>query len=146
MQSAASYGYEKISGSTFYFKKLFPTMWFGFICIFVIVVTLFGAASESIMFLITPAFMAVFGFVLFRKLVWDLADEVYDEGDSLLFRKGGIEQRVYFKNVLNINHVQMNSPERIVLQLRSGGPIGKDLAFNPPIRLNPLSKSPLVVD
>ena len=31
-----------------------------------------------------PCFMAVVGFVLFKKLLWDLVDEVHDGGDYLL--------------------------------------------------------------
>ncbi|MCT8127414.1 hypothetical protein H1D31_15500 [Alishewanella sp. BS5-314] len=135
---------KKISGSTFYFKRLFPTVWFGFLAFFIITAASSGAMSESFMFMVVPVFMAVFGFVFFKKLLWDLADEVYDEGDSLLFRKGGKEQRVYLKEIINISHTQMQSPEKVVIQLRSEGTIGKELAFNPPMRFNLFSKNPMV--
>ncbi len=95
------------------------------------------------MSLSVPIIMAIFGVVLFKDLVWDLADEVFDEGDSLLFRKGGKEQRVYLNEVINVSYVKMSSPEKIVIQVRSNGAIGKELAFNPPIRLNPFSKNPI---
>jgi hypothetical protein len=137
---------KKISGSTFYFKKLFPSVWFGFIAIFLVISLLSGATSESLMFLIVPIIMAVFGFALFKKMIWDLADEVYDEGDSLLFRKSGKEQRVLLKDIINISYAQMNSPERVVLQIRSGGEIGNELAFNPPMRINPFSKNPIITE
>jgi hypothetical protein len=48
--------------------------------------------------------MAVFGFALFKKMIWDLADEVYDEGYSLLSLKSGKEQRVLLKDIININY------------------------------------------
>jgi hypothetical protein len=137
---------KKISGSTFYFKKLFPAVWFGFLAFFFITSLLSGAMSESPMFLVVPIFMAVFAFVFFKKLLWDLADEVYDEGESLLFRKGGKEQRVLLKDIINISYAQMNSPERVVLQVRSDGAIGKELAFNPPTRFNPFSKNPIITE
>ncbi|TRW49908.1 hypothetical protein FM042_03385 [Aliidiomarina halalkaliphila] len=137
---------KKISGSTFYFKKVFPTVWFGFLAIFFVTAVLSGAISESFMFLVVPVFMAVFGFVLFKKLIWDLADEVYDEGESLLFRKGDKEQRVLLKDIINVSYAQMNSPERVVLKVRSGGQIGQELIFNPPMSFNPFSKNPIIVE
>jgi hypothetical protein len=137
---------KKISGSTFYFKKLFPSIWFGFLAFFLITSLAAGAANESLMFLVVPVFMAVFGFFFFKKKLWDLADEVYDEGESLLFRKGGKEQRVQLKDIINISYAQMNSPERVVLQVRSDGAIGKELAFNPPMRFNPFSKNPIITE
>ncbi|TCI05285.1 hypothetical protein EZV61_04825 [Corallincola luteus] len=135
---------KKISGSTFYFKKLFPSIWFGFLAFFLVTSFTAGAQQESKIFLIMPIFMAVFGFFLFKKLIWDLADEVFDEGDSLLFRKGKKEQRVQLKDIINISYAQMSSPEKVVLLVRSDGPIGKELAFNPPRKFNPFSKNPLV--
>ena len=137
---------KKISGSTFYFKKFFPSVWFGFLAIFLVTSMAGGASEESMMFLVVPVFMAVFGFFFFKKQLWDLADEVYDEGESLLFRKGGKEQRVQLKDIINISYAQMNSPERVVLQVRSEGAIGKELAFNPPMRFNPFSKNPIITE
>ncbi|WP_444888653.1 hypothetical protein [Microbulbifer sp. JMSA008] len=137
---------KKISGTTFYFKKLFPSIWFGFLTLFLLTSLIAGAAKESLMFLVMPVFMAAFGFFFFKNLLWDLADEVYDDGDSLLFRKGGKEQKVLLKDIVNISYNQMSSPERIILHVRSGGAIGKELAFNPPMRLNPFSKNPIVTE
>ncbi len=88
--------------------------------------------------------MAVFGFALFRKMVWDLADEVYDRGDALIFRKSGKEQQVNLSEIINIDYTHMSSPERVVIHVRTEGPIGKELAFNLPMRFNPFSKDPLV--
>ena len=96
------------------------------------------------MFLVMPLFMAAFGFVLFKKMVWDLADAVYDYQDYLLFRKGNIEQKVFLKDIVNINFTHMSAPERVVVQVRNEGPIGKELAFSLPHRFKFFSKSPLV--
>jgi len=137
---------KKISGSTFYFKKLFPSIWFGFLGFFVLIVLVSGIGIESIIFLAIPIVMAIFGYVLFKKMVWDLADEVYDEGDSLKFIKGNKEQRIALKDIKNINYTHMASPERIVIQTRVEGSIGKELAFTPPFRFNMFSKSPIVAE
>ncbi len=139
---------KQISGSTFYFKKLFPTFWFGFLAFFVFSsFSMEGKENEpavaSLMFLAVPILMAVFGFILFKKMVWDLADRVYDRGDSLEFHKGGKVQRVPISEIVNIGYSQMTSPERIAIRARNNGPIGKELVFMPPMRLVPFSKNPL---
>ena len=90
--------------------------------------------------------LAIFGYILLKKLVWDLADDVYDTGEELIFRKGDKEQRVKLKEIINVGHTQMTSPERITIYLRHAGPIGKELVFNPPMRLNLFSTNPLVLD
>ena len=134
----------KISGSTFYFKKAFPTAWFGVLTFMAAALIVLGNAS--IVFLLALLFMAGFGFAIFKKLVWDLADEVYDHGDFLVFKKNGASQSVRFEEIININHNPMMSPERIILSLRIPGPLGKELAFCPPMKLNPFAKSPIVSD
>jgi hypothetical protein len=135
---------KKISDSTVYFKRIFPTIWFGFIGFFFVTFLVSGAGKESFMFLFMPIIMAVFGYVLFRKMVWDLADEVYDHGESLEFRKGAKTQRILLKEIMNIDYSHMSSPERVVIHTRNEGSIGKELAFSLPMRFNPFSKNPLV--
>ena len=135
---------KKISGSNVYFKKVLPVFWFGFLAFFTVTSFASGAACNSVMFLIMPILMAVFGYVLFKKLVWDLVDEVYDLGNELLFKKGNLEQRINLRDIVNIDYSQMSSPERIVVNVRYEGPLGNELVFNPPARFFRFSKSPLI--
>jgi len=140
---------KQISGSTFYFKKLFPTFWFGFLAFIVATSFSIGGKGDepafaSLIFLAAPVFMAVFGYFLFKKLVWDLADKVYDHGDFLEFHRGGKVQRVPIDEIVNISFSQMSAPERVMIRTRSSGPIGNELVFMPPSRLIPFSRSPLV--
>ena len=137
---------RKISGSNVYFKKILPFIWFGFLGFFIVTTVESGAAGKSIMFSIMPIFMGVFGFFLFKRLVWDLVDEVYDTGDELLFRKGGTEQRVKLRDIVNIDSSRMNSPERITINVRNEGPLGKELVFNPPMRFFTYTRNPLVTE
>ena len=134
----------KISGSTTFYNKIVPTLWFGLLAF----IALGGVKAKSfdLLFVLAPVVMALFGVAIMRKLVWDLADEVYDCGSYLLFRKSGREQKVPLSDVMNVSHSQFSSPERVTLSLRSPGNIGSELTFNPPMRLNPFSKSDLVSD
>jgi hypothetical protein len=140
---------KKISGSTFYFKKIFPTLWFGGLGLFFVNFLILGPSEESPiflegLFLAAPLVMAVFGYALFKKLVWDLADEVYDNGHELIFRTRSKEQRVNLQDIINIDYSHMGSPERVVVHTMSEDPIGKELVFTLPIRFNPFAKNPFV--
>ena len=133
---------KKISGSTLYFKRIFPTLWFGVLGVIVLVPLLSGNAPGVM--LLVPILMIVLGYFLFKKLVWDLVDEAYDCGDALLFRKGSLEQKVKLDEIINIDYAHMSAPERVTVHSRNRGPIGNEIAFSLPMRFNPFSKSPLV--
>jgi len=133
----------KISGPTFFLKRVFPAFWFGLLALLVIV-NLDGRTPVT--FLIPLMALGGFGFVAFRNLVWDLADEVYDAGDHLVFRKGSQEQRVNLSEIVNIGYAAMSAPKRVTIYVRSGGPIGKELVFTPRTRLGWFLKSPIVSD
>lgn len=129
-----------ISGSTKLEKRIFPALWFGFLAFAAILI----ATTNGLLPALFPLGMMAFGYFLFKHMAWDLADEVIDQGDSLLFRKGKLEQSVQLKDIINISYTHMHSPERVVIYSRKNGPIGNELAFKPPAMLNPFSKSPIV--
>ncbi len=137
---------KKISGSTLYYKKIFPIIWFGFLAAFFAIDLVSGYELKSGTYLLIPAVLAVFSYSLFKKIFWSLVDEVYDDGDSLLFKKGKNEQRVDLKDIVNIVHTRMSSPERVAIKTNNDGPIGKDLTFILPFRFNPFSKNPTVTE
>ena len=93
-----------------------------------------------------PIVMMVFGFVIMKRFIWDLADEVLDGGDHLLVRKGGLEQKIYLNDIVNIEHMGMSSPPRVTIMCRTPGPLGTEVAFTAPISFNPFAKPPLVRD
>ena len=134
----------KISGSTFYFKTLFPVVWFGLLTLFLLRAGL--TDERSLEFVIGSIVMAIFGFAFFKTTVWDLADEILDAGDHLIFRKGEKKQRVRFEEIINIDYKHMAAPERVTIHFLSPGATGRRLVFNPPLRLNPFSESPIVAD
>ena len=80
-----------------------PLFWFGFIAFIVIIVLLTSGRTHAapIPFLVAPVVMAVFGYALLRKLVFDLADEVWNDGDEFgardlgTSRAGPLWQRDY---------------------------------------------------
>lgn len=140
---------KKISSNlTVVTKRIFPIFWFGFLAIFFIASLASGAADRDPMFLIVPVVMAIIGYAVMRKLVWNLADEVYDCGDSLLFRNRGEEDRISLANVMNVSPSTFVNPPRITLRLASPSKWGTEVVFSP-IRsrvLNPFARNAIAED
>src|SRR5690242_6127399 len=131
------------SRATFVHKRLLPIFWFGFIVVFVVMGFVHDAAHQAPGLFIGPVVMAVFGFLFFRRLVWNLADEVLDGGDYLIVRKGGIEQRVPLANIMNVSGSTYVNPPRVTLRLVEPGPLGDEVAFMPrrSFKLNPFARN-----
>ncbi|MBU1641351.1 MAG: hypothetical protein KKG53_12820 [Proteobacteria bacterium] len=123
---------QKISSKyTVFYKKGFPLLWFGFLAFFFGISLIGGAADKAPLFLIVPCAMAVFGFFLMKKSVWDLVDEVYDGGDFLLIRNKGKEERVALSNIIKVNASTDTKPPRITLRLVTPAWLGKEIPFSP---------------
>ena len=143
---------RKISGSTFFTKKLLPALWLGFMCFFpffVFFITIredVGFLTVFLVFLFfsaAAAGMCLLAYIFVLKSEWKLVDKVFDNGHELVFHKGGKEQHVNIRDIVNVYYSKFTSTERIILHVRSEGPIGNELAFRPPFHLNPLTKSSL---
>lgn len=137
---------EQISSrSTFLYKRIFPVFWFGFLGVFVAVGLVGGSHGKTpAMLLFVPLLMVVFGLVLMKKLVWDLADEALDAGDRLIVRMGSDEEQIPLANIINLDYQYMTSPPRVTLTLRTPCRFGDKIAFCPPLRFVPFARSPVV--
>jgi hypothetical protein len=137
------------SKTTFFNKRVFPVIWFGFIAVFIGLAFFSGAgrnAASPLPFLIGPAIMIVFGYVIMKKLVFDLADEVWDDGGSLVVKNSGQEQRIALSDIKNVSHAPFINPPGVTLSLRRPTVFGDEITFSAPVRLVPFSKSPVITD
>ncbi len=131
------------SRATYYQKRIFPAFWFGFLGLFVCGALLTGAVNSSlgIIFIAVPASMAAIGYFIMRKLVFNLIDEVYDEGETLLFREKGKEVRVSLADIKNVSYSWRMSPPRVTLSIRYMTELGDKITFSPPASFIPLRKN-----
>jgi hypothetical protein len=136
------------SRSTFFYKRVFPVFWFGLLALFFLLPLLVrkSAGGPPFVVFLVPAFMLVFGYFLMKKLVFDLADEVVDEGDALTVRFGSERQRIPLSEIINVSYSYMQNPNRVTLTLRTPCPFGKEVSFSPPARFVPFAKNPIVAD
>jgi len=132
---------------TFFYKRVFPIIWFGFLGAFFLVALLKGRGPDwisNLPALVVPVLMAIVGYQFMNKLVFNLVDEVFDAGDALLVRRGGQEDRIAFSDIKNVNHFPYMSPPQVTLSLRHPSVFGDTIVFCAPFRLMPQSSSPLI--
>jgi hypothetical protein len=141
------------SRNTFFMKRVFPLLWFGCLALFVLIAL--NAARHGVkstpaaVIFIVPLVMLIFGYLLMRRLVFDLADEVYDEGDALRVRFGSQEERIALADIINISYAGLTNPPRVTLTLRQPGSFGREVTFSPVQRIfGPLLRTtnPIVTD
>ena len=136
------------SKTTFLHKRIFPVFWFGLLAVFVAVALIAGPRDQwqSLIFLIVPIFMAVFGYVIMKRLVFDLVDEVWDDGSALIVRNKGQDDRIALSNIMNVSYSPLINPPRVTLTLRQPSNFGTEISFSAPVRFMPFTKSPVVED
>jgi hypothetical protein len=140
------------SGMTFFYKRIFPLIWFGFLLCFMampFIAPLMGVSvsGSPMAFLIVPVIMMIAGYFMMKKLVFDLADEVLDAGDALVVRKGHLEDRIALADITNVGYAQFMNPPRVTLSLRHRGMFGDQVSFCAPVLLVPtFSMSPIIDD
>ena len=137
------------SRMTFFNKRVFPALWFGFLILFIAVPFVSSASRNApppFPFLIFPAVMTIFGYFIMKKLVFDLVDEVWDDGDSLVIKNRGDQERIALSDIKNVSYSMMMNPPRVTLSLRRPTAFGDEITFGTPVRFVPLSTSPIIKD
>ena len=135
------------SKMTFFYKRVFPVIWFGFLAVFFLVALVKGSAADPISnlpSLIIPVVMAIIGYQIMKKMAFHLVDQVFDLGDALFVRSGGQEDRIALADIKNVNFVPYMSPPQVTLSLRRPSVFGDMIVFCAPARLMPLSPSPTI--
>jgi hypothetical protein len=137
------------SRMTFFYKRIFPAFWFGFLILFIAVPLFFGGWRDGpppFPFLIVPLIMMGFGYFVMKKLVFDLVDEVWDDGETLLIKNRGREERVALRDIKNVSYSTFINPPRVTLSVRQPTIFGDQIAFVAPVRFVPFSTSPIIND
>jgi hypothetical protein len=140
---------QKISSpTTFVSKKVLPVLWFGFLAYFVVRTLLSGAARKDPLLLVFTLLVAALGYVMLKKFVWNLVDEVYDGGDFLVIKNRSEEERVALANIINVSVATYPNPSRITLRLKQPGKFGQEITFAPAASsaLHPFAKNRIAED
>ena len=141
-------GAKRISSRTTYFnKQVFPIVWFGSLMVFT-AIALTARGSVPLLVVLIPVLMLVLGYFLFKKLIFDLMDEAWDDGNELILVNDGHVERIALSNIMNISYSGLTNPKRVTLSLRSPCRWGATITFTPPVKysLSSLISHPLVED
>jgi hypothetical protein len=119
---------------TFWYKRAFPVFWFGFLALWSLaaIISMFHNSGFPPVILLGPVFMAIFGFLIMKALVFDLVDSAWDDGTEIVIRNAGTEDRILLSNVINVGHSSFTNPPRITLTLREPTRFGIEITFSPP--------------
>jgi hypothetical protein len=134
---------------TFFYKRIFPAIFIAFLLVFIginLFVTSRSNTAAAVPFLIVPIAMMGFVYFIMKKLVFDMVDEVCDDGDALVVRNLGQEQRIALADIKNVNYSPLISPPRVTLSLRRPTVFGDKVTFCAPVRLVPFATSPVIDD
>jgi hypothetical protein len=139
------------SRHTFFQKRVLPPLLFGVLALGVILpltLTRGNPNAPPWPVFAAPLAVMVIIYVVLRKLVFDLADEVVDEGDALRVRFGEEEERIPLAQIINVSYSGITNPPRITLTLRTAGRFGREVTFAPSQGfLSPLFRpNPLVTE
>ena len=134
------------SRGTFWYKRVFPAFWFGFLVLFIGVPVFFnrGGHAPPFPFLVIPLIMMVVGFFIMKRLVFDLVDEVWDDGDTLLVKNRGQEERIALSDIKNVSYSPYVNPPRVTLSLRRPTVFSEQISFGAPVRWIPFTTSPAI--
>jgi hypothetical protein len=122
------------SRNTFFLKRVLPVLMFAVLAAGVAAPLLLSGGHAGALpwpALIAPLVLAVIFYLLLKRLVFDLADEVTDEGDALRVRFGEEVERVPLGEIINVSYSGITNPPRITLTLRSAGRFGREITFSP---------------
>jgi hypothetical protein len=110
-----------------------PVVFFGFILLVSIIGARHAIAREHSLlpFLLAPLVMSGILWLVFRRFIIDLVDEVWDDGDSLVIKKKSIDETVLLKSVINVNDLTSANQPMITLLLRNPCRLGREISFVP---------------
>jgi hypothetical protein len=135
------------SRMTFFYKRVFPVFWFGFLAV-LLGIALFGGRelnrADLMPFVIVPVVLMVFGYIMMRKLIFDVIDEIWDDSDTLVVKNNCQSERIALADIKSVSRTMMSRPPLVILSLRRPTIFGDQVTFCPP--LMPYRASPLVKD
>jgi hypothetical protein len=120
---------------TFWYKRAFPVLWFGFLAFWTAIACLAMVRERTFnpTIFIMPLFMAVFGYFMMKALVLDLVDSAWDNETEIVIKNNGEEDRIPLRGIMNVGHSSFTNPPRITLTLREPSRFGEEITFSPPI-------------
>ncbi len=142
---------------TVFYKRVFPVVWLlvpVFSGLALWTASMRNRALIDWLPLLPSALIFLVGWVIYRKLIADLLDEVWLDGDHLVVKNGGQQTRIALADVINVNATIMINPRRVTLMLRTDSRFGRSVTFMPAsargfgaaFNFDPIATDPIATD
>jgi hypothetical protein len=120
---------NRISSSwTYFWKRVFPAIWFVMLLLMAIAVIASAPSAPALLFpLFVISALSLFAYFLLEHLVFDLVDEVFDNGETLLVKNNGQEESIRLADISNVSYTVIVNPPRVTLSLRTQSKFGKEV-------------------
>ena|SRR5215813_843472 len=129
------------SRTTFWLKRVMPFVWLAVVVLFPVLPSLIGWWRTGqfhlppIPFLVPQLLFMLVLYFIWKKTIFDLVDEVLEDGDSLVIRNSGQQERIAFCDIVNVSYSPFMGANRVTLLLRKPSSFGTRIHFSPPQRL-----------
>ncbi len=124
---------------TYFVKRLIPVALFGVagLILLSIVSARQRGGKDLELHVFVPFLLVFFGVAYFilRKLVLDLVDAVWDDGDALVIKNHHQEVRIPLSEIMSVGYAGFQNPSRVTLYLRHPSQFGDEIAFATPARI-----------
>jgi hypothetical protein len=104
---------------------------------------LIGSGRFNIFDGLFPLALALFGYFI-HTMVIDGCDEVWDDGQSLVFKRRGTQARIDLRDIESVRYSKMRDPPLVTLSLRTPTIFGTKIFFWAPHRGMPFSRSSII--
>jgi hypothetical protein len=129
---------------TWYHKKGFPTLWFTAVTLgFCFSLIDFVRGRDAGGFVLIPLALAAVYYLALRSYVFPLMDEVWIDGDDLIVRNRGQEERLPIANVTDVKSFHRSRLKSIEIILAPPSRFGTSIRFAPPFRLFSFGTHPI---
>jgi len=125
-------------------KRFLPLLWFGFLAF--IASAMIAEGGPRVEFLVIPVVLGLVGYLLMRRFVFDLVDEVWDAGDTLIVKNDNQEEHIALSEIASIAHSPSFSPPRVTLTLNVPSRFGDKISFSPLTGFSPFGKSKIATE
>lgn len=128
------------SQTTFFYKRIFPVLWFAFALTFLPYIGLVRYSRHAppdvfaiMPYTVLPLLMAAYGYWWMKNHLFSVADEVLDAGSALVVRRGGQEEHIAFSDIKNVSYEPATKfPANVTLSMRRATLFGDNITFYAP--------------
>lgn len=136
------------SSGTYYIKRIVPPAIGGVAVLALVAAYVAGSHVGWAGLLVAGvAVIAVpVGYLILSKTLFNVVDEVWDDGDALVIKDRGREARIALRDIADATYRSWFNPPRVTLRLWRPSVFGPQITFSAPVRVVPLTVNPAIDD